>query len=291
MTGHSPATTTTTMMLSKKLEILRHISDGHNLAQAAQKFEIDCDSMKRIVDQRARLEKVPMKSKQRNNLKVKEKIQMLHFVESGYSVPQASMKFDVQSRIFMRILVQKNELYDMEAQGAPVDVAGVLKGRYPDIERDVLEFIGFVRNERLPVTLSLIRTRPLLSGGVCQHNDFKAARGWVAKFLRCTRVQPSLRLHGKRGIEITDQSMERMEEIRSIAAEYSLDNIYDQNESGLFYRMGPNRTYLGKDETRSSARGTSFQKYKERLTVVFGANASGTHVLPIRYIGVSKSPV
>ena len=55
--------------------------------------------------------------------------------------------------------------------------------------------------------------------------------------------------------------------------------------------MGPNRTYLGRDETRSSVRGTSFQNYKERLTEIFGANASGTHILPIRYIGVSKSPV
>ena len=82
-----------------------------------------------------------------------------------------------------------------------------------------------------------------------------------------------------------------MEEIRRIAAEYSLDNIYNQDEPCLFYRMGPNRTYLGKDETRSSARRTSFQKYKERLTVVFGVNASGTHILPICFIGLSKSPL
>ena len=44
----------------------------------------------------------------------------------------------------------------MEARGAPVDVSRVIKGRYPDVERDVLEFNGFVRNERLPFTLSLI---------------------------------------------------------------------------------------------------------------------------------------
>ena len=74
----------------------------------------------------------------------------------------------------------------MEAQGTPVEVARVLKGRYSDVERDVLEFIGFVRNERLPVTLSLIQTRALLSAEVRQHNNFKASRGWVAKFLRRT---------------------------------------------------------------------------------------------------------
>ena len=59
------------------------------------------------------------------------------------------------------------------------------------------------------------------------------------------------------------------QEIRSIEAEYSSDNMYNQDESGLFYRWARNRTYRVKDETRWSARGSSFQKYKERLTVVF----------------------
>ena len=55
--------------------------------------------------------------------------------------------------------------------------------------------------------------------------------------------------------------------------------------------MVQNRTYLGKDETRSSALGSSFQEHKESLTVGFGANASGMHILPILCISISKSPV
>ena len=83
----------------------------------------------------------------------------------------------------MRILVQKNELYDMEAHGTPVEVAPCLNRGYPDVERDVLGFIEFFRNERLLVPLSFIQIRALLSAEVCQHNDFKESRGWAAKFL------------------------------------------------------------------------------------------------------------
>ena len=89
----------------------------------------------------------------------------------------------------------------------------------------MLEFIGFVCYERLPVVLSLIQVRALLSAEVRQHNNFKGSCGWVAKFLRPTGVQPPLRLHRKSGIAVTDQSLERMEEIRIITAEYSLGNI------------------------------------------------------------------
>ena len=103
-------------------------------------------------------------------------------MESGYSVHQASTKFEAHPRTAMRILVQKKELYDMEAQGATVGVARVLNGRYPDVEGDVLEFIRFVQNERPQFTLSLIQTRALLPIEVRQENDFKVSRGWIAKF-------------------------------------------------------------------------------------------------------------
>ena len=111
------------------------------------------------------------------------------FVEFGTIVLQASKKFDTHPLTAMRILIQKNELLDMEAKCAPMDVSRVLKGQYADLDRDILEFIGFVRNERLPVTLSLIQTLALLLAKVRQQYYFRASLGWVAKFLRRTGVR------------------------------------------------------------------------------------------------------
>ena len=69
----------------------------------------------------------------------------------------------------------------MEGQDTALDKAWILKEPYLDAERDVLEFIELIRSERLPVTLSLIQTRVILSAKLHQNNDFKAFRGWVAK--------------------------------------------------------------------------------------------------------------
>eukprot|EP00171_Calliarthron_tuberculosum_P001982 IDg1982t1 len=79
--------------------------------------------------------------------------------------------------------------------------------------------------------------------------------------------------------------------IREISKEYQLRNIYNEDESGLLFRMGPSRTYLAHDELRSAVHGTDFQKYKQRITVVFCVNADGCHKLPIRYIGSSHKPL
>ena len=37
------------------------------------------------------------------------------------------------------------------------------------------------------------------------------------------------------------------------------------NESGLFYQMGPKRSYLGGNEVRNDVHGTEFSKHKERI--------------------------
>ena len=62
------------------------------------------------------------------------------------------------------------------------------------------------------------------------------------------------------------------------------------DESGLFYRMGPSRTYLSGSESRKNTRGTEMTKHKERVTVVLACNADGSIFLPVNYIGASKKP-
>ncbi len=90
---------------------------------------------------------------------------------------------------------------------------------------------------------------------------------------------------------LPERHEERMEEIRGVMAGYTLNNIYEENGSGLLYCMDPNRTYLGSNESRCNGRGISFRKYKENLTVVFCTNVIGSLILPIRYIGSAASPV
>ncbi len=81
-----------------------------------------------------------------------------------------------------------------------------------------------------------------------------------------------------------------MAEIRQIMSKYDASNIYNVDESGLLFRLGLNRTYLSPTEFRQLTHGTTFQKRKERLTTVYYTNATGSHKLPIKFIGTSKSP-
>ncbi len=76
-----------------------------------------------------------------------------------------------------------------------------------------LEFITFVRSQRLPVSMSVIQERARLSAAS------KGIAGLrVRNFLRRTGTQKSLRLHAKAGSVMPSDHAERMEELRSVAS-------------------------------------------------------------------------
>ena len=76
-----------------------------------------------------------------------------------------------------------------------------------------------------------------------------------------------------------------MQKILDTMPKYSPENVYNVDKSGLFYRMGPSRTYLLAEENRAETRGTSMQKHEYRITIVLCVNADGSHKYTAKYIG------
>lgn len=79
-----------------------------------------------------------------------------------------------------------------------------------------------------------------------------------------------------------------MEEVRAKLAAYPSDRIYNMDETGFYYKLLPNRTFLLPEEIRREARGG--KQYKERVTMVLCCNASGSHLLPSMMIGSAMEP-
>ena len=66
----------------------------------------------------------------------------------------------------------------------------------------------------------------------------------------------------------------------------NLENVYNADESGWNWRTLPERTMVHGDEKKADGN----KKNKERLTVMFCANATGTHKITLLVIGKSKNP-
>lgn len=70
---------------------------------------------------------------------------------------------------------------------------------------------------------------------------------------------------------------------------YQLQNIFNMDETALFYRSIPNRTYLLEgDDVRQSGKGTKMMKANDRLTTILTVNAAGTCKVTPVVIGSRK---
>jgi hypothetical protein len=80
-------------------------------------------------------------------------------------------------------------------------------------------------------------------------------------------------------IEYEDQ----VKEIKTKMLKYSPKNIFNMDESGLFFRAIPQKTLASK-------RNSGYKKDKERLTIVFCCNSDGCEKRKLSIIGQSKKP-
>ena len=79
-----------------------------------------------------------------------------------------------------------------------------------------------------------------------------------------------------------------LDKLYAIISKYDPENVYNMDETGLFFRLLPKYTLLMPFEDDSRTR--EKKKAKERLSLVVCANATGTHKIPGTLIEKTKFP-
>ena len=73
--------------------------------------------------------------------------------------------------------------------------------------------------------------------------------------------------------------------LQPLLGQFSADDVFNLDETGLFWRLLPNKTMSFRGE-----RCTGGKKSKQRITLLVGANMSGSEKFPLLEIGSSKKP-
>ena len=66
----------------------------------------------------------------------------------------------------------------------------------------------------------------------------------------------------------------------------TLEQVYNCDETGVYYRMLPTKTLAAKTEKHPSG----MKKQKERVMLMACSNATGSHKLPLLFIGKAANP-
>lgn len=171
---------------------------------------------------------------------------------------------------------------------------GNVKGRriktpkYPELEAALVKFITQARAMpvKIPINTTLLRTQARTIALRLRIPEFKErSGGWVSRFKRRNKVLFK-KMSGE-SADVPDDTVQawRSRVLPGLLKEYSLKDVYNADEFGLFFNLLPDRTMCLEGEDPHGNK-----QSKARLTVLLGCNADGTDKLTPLVIGKSKKP-
>ena len=130
--------------------------------------------------------------------------------------------------------------------------------------------------KKVPLSSLVIREKALriykhLEQGVGQ-SKFQASKGWLARFVHRHSLH-NLKIVGETASADHSAAESYPEQLKKLIEDkgYLPEQVFNADETGLYWKRMPNRTYISKAER--SAPG--FKVSKDRITLLLCANASG----------------
>ena len=115
---------------------------------------------------------------------------------------------------------------------------------------------------------------------------FKASTGWLELFKERNGITFKKVCGEAKSVDTASTDMTEWEQrLRRLLDQYTPDDIYNAEETGVFYRLLPDKTLEYKIVDCHGGK-----KSKERLTALVCANMSGNDKLPLLIIGKSANP-
>lgn len=162
------------------------------------------------------------------------------------------------------------------------------KPENPDVEEALYTWFLQQRKNHIPVSSEVLRTKArFFYERITGKTNFQASSGWLDKF-KARRGIRFLKVCGERVSSDAEAVAPFQLKLQALIEKMQLtkEQVYNANESALFWRVLPNTTWVHKDEKSAPGRKVS----KDRVTFMPCSNASGTHKLPLLVLGKSKNP-
>jgi len=126
-------------------------------------------------------------------------------------------------------------------------------GEFPLVESALLMWINIAIRNHFPISGDILSTKAL-QFNERKYEKFTASHGWTSKFKKRAGMR-NYRIHGEAASAPTASLPEFREQLQGILSGYASDDIYNADETGLYYRMSPNQTLStaavqGKKRTR-----------------------------------------
>ena len=160
----------------------------------------------------------------------------------------------------------------------------IRKGVFDELDSHVYSWIVECRQKKMIVPGYMIIEKAKEIASALKINNFVGSQGWLKGFKIRNNLK-SKRLHGESASVNTESVTQWLNNLPNIMKDYENKNIYNLDETALFYHLTQNQSVvLGSEKSFHGVKSS-----KTRVTLLVGCSMVGEK-LPLTVIGKYKNP-
>ncbi|KAK8771219.1 hypothetical protein V5799_025538 [Amblyomma americanum] len=157
--------------------------------------------------------------------------------------------------------------------------------KYPDLEKALLLWNKEMRAQDIPLSGPVILAKAADFALRLGYDDVAASDGWLHRFRERYDLVFRAVSGEMKAVNLETCESWRSEVLQGYQRKYSPQDIFNADETGLFFKLLPAKTITYKDD-----KCTGGKRSKERVTVMVVANMTGSEKLPLFVVGKSSNP-
>ncbi|KAL0277077.1 UNVERIFIED_CONTAM: hypothetical protein PYX00_004484 [Menopon gallinae] len=219
-------------------------------------------------------------------LSLESKVRLIQKSESGTKRKcDIAKEFGIQPNTLSTILRNKEKILKAWTYNEVCASRKRLREpRFGELEECTLRWFKQARDNNIPVSGPVLLNKAEEFSKMLKIENFKGSIGWLNRFKE--RHGLSFKKVYGESASLSENDYEGWKiKLASLTSKYDPSNIFNIDETALFYRCTPDKAINLKGETCTDGRLS-----KERITVLLGASMDGSEKLPAIVIGKYSKP-
>ena len=216
-------------------------------------------------------------SQKRKRLSLKDKVNIIAESEKyDLSSRKLAEKYGVGKTQINDCIKNKDEIKNNVEEGVNLEQKRKFgKSEGFALDQVVYNWFCKARNKAIPISGPLLKQKALEAASSLKMDKFAASNGWLESF--CRRHSITFKTICGESAEVNLDDIEDWKiKLPLILKNYSPRDVYNADETGLYYRAMPNKTFSLKNEKCIGEKAA-----KQRLTILLCANMEGEKEDPL----------
>ena len=221
----------------------------------------------------------------RVHLSIAKKIEILDCVKKTKMKKEVCLRYNLAPSTLSTIMKNEKTLREEFDKNTNSQRLTMRRSKFQDMEAALIKWVTMVRENNIALNGPLVLEKATEFANLMGITDFHANQGWLTRFKKRENLNFQAVCGEAGGVDSTVVRDWTETVLPSKLAQFHEDDIFNVDETGLFYQLQPSRTLHFRNE-----KCTGGKQSKERISVLVGSNMSGTEKLKLLVIGKAGKP-